>query len=208
LPADPVSCLRRLLVVASLCATAAPDLAAQEPRLAARLTGGTAIEVQHLVDSAARAGLPVEPLVQKALEGESKGADSTRIVRAVQALFERLRTARRSLGDDAKEPELVAAAAALRAGASPATLAALRTLRPGQSLVVPLSVLADIIAAGIPPERAWSSVRDVASTSADDAAFLALRDRLTDAPRAPEALPPEARRPPTEAPPASRPVRP
>ncbi|MEO8139835.1 MAG: hypothetical protein ABI742_09320 [Gemmatimonadota bacterium] len=205
MPTDRSFHLRRLWLLATL---AAPALSAQEPRLAARLSPGTALEVQHLVDSATRAALPAEPLIQKALEGESKGADSARIVGAVEALLQRLRIARRSLGSGATEPELVAAAAALRAGASPVTLGALRSLRPDQSLVVPLSVLADIIAAGVTPEQAWSSVRDMANTGAGDAAFLALRDRLTNTPRAADALPPEARRPPTEAPPASRPVRP
>jgi hypothetical protein len=190
-----------------LGAGTAAALEAQEPRLAARLPAGVASAAQRLVDSAAHDSLPTEPLVQKALEGESKGADSASIVRAVQALLERLGVARRSLGR-ATEPELVAAAAALRAGASPASLGALRALRPDQPLVVPLSVLADIIAAGVPPERAWSSVREMARTGADDAAFLALRDRLTDARGTPEVLPPGSRRPPTEAPPAARPARP
>ncbi len=190
-----------------LGAGAASPLAAQEPRLVARLSPGLATVTQRLVDSASHDGLPAEPLIQKALEGESKGADSTSIVRAVEALLERLRVARRSLSGGT-EPELVAAAAALRAGASPVTLGALRALRPNQPLVVPLSVLADIITAGVNPERAWSSVREMASTGAGDAAFLALRDRMTDAPGPAERLPPEARRPPTEAPPASRPVRP
>jgi hypothetical protein len=190
-----------------LGAGTATALGAQEPRLAARLPAGTASATQRLVDSASHDGLPAEPLVQKALEGESKGADSASIVRAVQALLERLRLARRSLGH-ATEPELVAAAAALRAGASPASLVALRAVRPDQPLVVPLSVLADIIAAGVPPERAWSSVREMASTGAGDAAFLALRDRLTGTPGTADVLPPESRRPPTEAPPAARPARP
>jgi hypothetical protein len=160
-----------------------------------------------VADSASHGGLPTEPLVQKALEGESKGADSASIVRAVEALLERLRVARRALGG-ATEPELVAAAAALRAGADPATLGALRALRPGQPLVVPLSVLADIISAGVTPDRAWSSIREMAGTGAGDAAFLALRDRLTEGHGAPGALPPEPRRPPTETPPAVRPARP
>ena len=42
---------------------------AQDARLAERLDTATAAGVQQLVDSARRAGLPTEPLVQKALEG-------------------------------------------------------------------------------------------------------------------------------------------
>jgi hypothetical protein len=206
LPADRLRPLRPLLLAALVGAALPPGLRAQDGRLTARLPAGVAIVAQRLADSASREDLPTEPLIQKALEGESKGADSGSIVRAVQALLERLRVARRSL-PQATEPELVAAAAALRGGVSPASLVALRGLRPDQPLVVPLSVLADIIAAGIAPERAWSSVREMASSGAGDAAFLALRDRLTGV-RTPDALPPESRRPPTEAPPVARPSRP
>lgn len=205
--ADHLWCFRTLLLAALLGAARPPVLHAQDARLNARLPAGIAAVAQRLADTAAHEDLPSEPLIQKALEGESKGADSGRIVRAVQALLERLRVARRAL-PRGTEPELVAAAAALRAGASPASLAALRTLRPDQPLVVPLSVLADLIAAGITPDRAWSSVREMASSGAGDAAFLALRDRLTDAPGAPAMLPPESRRPPAEAPPVARPPRP
>lgn len=188
---------------------AVPDtLVGQDARLVARLPAGIAAEVQRLTDSATRAGLPAEPLVQKALEGESKGADSAAIVRAVTGLSERLATARRSLGAAATEAELVAAAAALRAGATPGTLATLREIRPSLPLVVPLSVLADLLSAGVPPERAWTSIREVASTGAGDAAFLSLRDRLADAPRAGPPLPPEPGRPQSEPSPTPRPVRP
>ncbi len=205
--ADSLHPLRSLLLTALLAAALPLALRAQDARLTARLPTGVAGVAQRLADTASHEGLPTEPLIQKALEGESKGADSARIVRAVQALLERMRVARRAL-PRGTEPELVAGAAALRAGASPASLAALRALRPDRSLVVPLSVLADLIAAGITPERAWSSVRDMANTGAADAAFLALRDRLTEGRGAVEALPPESRRPPAEAPPVARPVRP
>lgn len=205
--ADHHHSLHTLLLTALLGAALPLALAAQDARLTARLPVGIASVTQRLADTASHEGLPTEPLIQKALEGESKGADSAKIVRAVQALLERMRVAHRVL-PRGTEPELVAGAAALRAGASPASLAALRALRPDQSLVVPLSVLADIIAAGITPERAWISVRDMANAGAGDAAFLALRDRLTEGRGAVEALPPESRRPPVEAPPVARPVRP
>jgi len=173
-------------------------LEAQDQRLSARLAPGPRVAVQRLVDSAASSGLPTEPLIRKALEGESKGADSARIVSAVQGLFTHLSTARQLFGPAARESELVAAAAALRAGASPSSLARLSTLRPKEQLTVPLSVLADLLASGIPVEQAWTSVYDMASHGASDAAFLALRDRLTgpDARTGP-GLPPPAEHPPT-----------
>ncbi|MBK6422165.1 MAG: hypothetical protein IPF77_08070 [Gemmatimonadetes bacterium] len=174
--------------------TGASRLAAQDARLVARLRPEIRVAVDHLVDSARAAGLPGEPLVRKALEGESKGADSGRIVAAVRTLARLLGDARRSIGPGASEADLVAGAAALRAGATSARLAALAALRPRESLTVPLSVLADLLTAGVEPERAWSNVRDMASRAASDAAFLALRERLADEVHAP--LPPPAERPP------------
>lgn len=183
-----------LMLVGSVSA-----LAGQDPRLVARLAPGPRAAVQRLVDSAASAGLPSEPLIKKALEGESKGADSARIVSAVQSLLTNLTAARQVFGPGAQEAELVAGAAALRAGATNSNLARLASLRHNEQLTVPLSVLADLLASGIPVEQAWTSIYDMASRGANDAAFLALRDRLTG---------PDSRRstgvpPPAEHPPAA-----
>jgi len=172
-------------------------LVAQDARLTARLAPGPRAAVQRLVDSAAAARLPTEPLVRKALEGESKGADSTRIVLAVQRLLARLGTARQLFGPETNEAELVAGAAALQAGATPESLTRLSTLRPRERLAVPLSVLADLLSSGIPAGQAWSSVYDMASHGAADAEFLALRDRLTGADGRQRGLPPPAERPPS-----------
>ena len=187
-----------LLLVVGL--TTVP-LAAQDARLAARLPPGTRLAVERLMDSARAGGLPTEPLVRKALEGESKGADSARIVSAVATLARYLGQARQALGTGADEATLVAGAAALRAGAQPARLRALDSLRSRERLAVPLSVLADLLTSGVEPERAWTTVRQMATQGAPDADFLELRERLTGG-RQGQApgLPPAAERPPTAAP--------
>ncbi len=177
----------RLLLFLATCAV---PLAAQDPRLASRLPPGTRSAVETLVDSARAAGLPAEPLIQKALEGASKGADSARIVAAVHLLAGRLGQARQAL-PSATPAELVAAAAALRSGASPANLSTLAALVHRGSLTVPLSVLADLLAAGVPGDQAWNSIRTLASEGASESAFLALRSRLP--------MPPPAERPPAPA---------
>jgi len=184
-----------LLGLLLLAAGAPVPAAAQDSRIAARLPAGLAGEIQRLVDSASAVGLPSEPLVLKALEGSSKGADSGRIVLAVRQLAARLDASRRELGPASTEPELVAAAAALRAGATPSALHALRGLRRGRPLVVPLSVLADLLGAGVPASEAWSSVEAIAASGAADAEFLQLRDRLTVGAAAP-GLPPRGERTP------------
>src|SRR3712207_5038973 len=81
---------------------------AQDPRLAARLDSTTRVEVESVLAVARRRGLPVEPLVQKALEGSSKGASGPRIVAAVETMLGDLGRARDALGDQVTAGELVA----------------------------------------------------------------------------------------------------
>jgi hypothetical protein len=169
---------RRGLLFFSLLVALASPLQGQDSRLSARLPAGLVAPVQSLVDSAKNDRLPTEPLIQKALEGYSKGADSARIVSAVRSLLDQLGVARSALGPEAREPDLVAGAACLRSGADPAMLSELHALSAGRSVAVPLGVLSDLVASGIKVPRAWDAVRDVARTGGPDAEYLALRDRM------------------------------
>jgi hypothetical protein len=148
---------------------------AQDERLTERLDPATASQVQEVVDSARRGGLPSEPLVQKALEGATLGASDDRIVAAVQTLHGQLRRAREALGGEASDAELTVAAGALRAGLEPSALRRLQSLRPDQPLVVPIAVLTDLVAEGVPPAEATRSVLDLARDRRPDDEFVALR---------------------------------
>jgi len=152
--------------------------AAQDARLAERLDSATAASVQQLVDSARHAGLPTEPLVQKALEGRTLGASGERIVGAVAALHGQLGRARDALGGEASDAELTAAAGALRAGLTPTALRRLQSLRSGRPLVVPIAVLTDLVAEGVPAEQATRSVLDLARDGRPDDEFVALRRQV------------------------------
>jgi hypothetical protein len=151
---------------------------AQDQRLTERLDPNTASQVQQVVDSARASGLPSEPLVQKALEGATLGASGERIVAAVQGLHGQLGRARQALGGDASDAELTAAAGALRAGLEPAALQRLQSLRAGQPLVVPIAVLTDLVAEGVPPAEATRSVLDLARDGRPDDEFVALRQQV------------------------------
>jgi hypothetical protein len=166
------------LVLTILLAFSPAWLQAQDRRLSERLDPVTASSVQRLVDSARMAGLPTEPLVQKALEGSTMGASGDRIRAAVEALRGQLSRAREALGNGASEGELTAGAGALRAGVSPASLAELHRLRYRQSLVVPISVLADIVAEGVSPTQATKEVFQLAREGQPDEEFVALRKRV------------------------------
>jgi hypothetical protein len=145
--------------------TLATRVAAQEPRLE-RLDSAARAPVASLLDSARAAGLPAEPLIQRALEGTTKGAPADRVVAAVRRLAADLGRAREALGLSTAPLELEAGAAALRAGASPAVLTQLRRARH-QPLMVPLAVLADLVASGVPPDSAAAAVLVLAGSVRD-----------------------------------------
>src|SRR5437764_5028350 len=136
-----------------------------DPRLE-RLDAEARPLVAGVIDSARAAGLPTEPLVQRALEGATKGAPDTLIVSAVRRLAADLGRARAALGAGATPPELEAGAAALRAGAGPAVLAQLRRSRR-QTITVPLAVLTDLVASGVPVDSAAAAVLALAASSGD-----------------------------------------
>ncbi len=153
-----------LLVAATLVALQAPAQGL-DPRLQ-RLDSISRPIVTALVDSARAVALPTEPLVQRALEGATKRATADRIVAAVRRLALDLSHARDALGPMTSPPELSAAAAALRAGAPPATLTELRRVRR-ESLTVPLAVLTDLVASGVPVDSAASAVLALAARARD-----------------------------------------
>ena len=155
-----------------------PAAGAQDARLTERLDSGTAAGVQAVVDSAHRAGLPTEPLIQKALEGRTLGASGDRIVAAVSALHGQLDRARAALGGSASDAELTTAAGALRAGLPPNALRRLQSLRSGRPLVVPIAVLTDLVAEGMSPDEATQSVLDLARSGRPDDDFVALRRQV------------------------------
>jgi len=136
-----------------------------DPRLE-RLDAATRPAVLALVDSARRDLLPTEPLVQRALEGATKRASGDVIVAAVRRLAVDLGHARQALGSTASPAELSAGAAALHAGASQTTLAELRHVR-GEPLIVPLAVLADLVASGVPVDSAAAAVLSLARRARD-----------------------------------------
>lgn len=170
--------MRRTLSLAVGLAFLGATGAWADARLSARLDAGTAAEVQRLVDAARADGLPTEPLISKALEGEAKGASPERIVAAVRAQSAALGEARAALGTTSSEAEMVAGAGALLAGVPRDSLARLRETRPGKPLVVPLVVLSDLMARRVPGDAAVTTVIAVTRAGARDADLLRLRERV------------------------------
>jgi hypothetical protein len=141
--------------------------------LSARLDPETARTVRSLIDSATALGVPGEPLIAKALEGQSKGATGARIVLAVRNLSADLHGARQALGIGVTNFELVAAAGALRSGASTEVLTKLKSLLGAQSLLLPIATLTDLISHGVPVARAEAKVLSLAARGAGEADYRA-----------------------------------
>ncbi len=166
---------RRRMVGFLALALAAAGARAQEHRLDDRLDAQTAAEVMRIADSARLAGLPAQPLIDKALEGATKHAPDQRIVQAVRGFAQRLADARDALGSASSSADLVAAAGALYQGVSASDLRRLRVARPADGVSFPLVVLADLIARGVPPATATPTVLQLAERGAKDEEFAALR---------------------------------
>ena len=79
-------------------------LSAQEQRdrtLPTQLSASARTVLEHLIDSARVAGLPIDPLYSKVREGLFRSADESRVIAAVQRLGRDLGDARDALGDSA-----------------------------------------------------------------------------------------------------------
>jgi len=173
--------IRRLTICLALVTAAAPmsRLVAQIPAsLSTKLPREVSVEVTRLVDSARALSLPTDPLVGVALEGANRHASGERIVRAVRQYIGALHSARGVLGDGALDAEVVSGAGAVLAGVNTSVLRELRATRPkggGEPLTVPLVVLADLVARGVPLDTATRAVYVAAKAGARDADFTLLR---------------------------------
>jgi len=154
-------------------------LAAQDApasRLTGRLDEETHAMVLRTVDSARTRGLPVEPIVDKALEGATKRATSVRIQAAVSSLLHRLEVAREALAPSPGPRDITAGADALAYGATRDALRTMRAIRPNESIAVPLGVLTQLVASGVPVARATGVVADLLRRGARDEQLIALND--------------------------------
>lgn len=161
--AHPRPIAAQLVPTARPPALATPDTRLAESRLAAsRLDQALAPDARAAVAAqlaaAARAGVPAEPLVAKALEGVELGAPPPRIVTAVGALYDRLVAARTALTPVVSDAELVSGADALAAGVPAVALRRVRASSPNRSAAVALGVLAQLVARGVPATRATDAV--------------------------------------------------
>ncbi len=155
------ACLTVCLVLGAAGLAAQGSVAA---RLSGRVSPEVVAAVRGMVDSAAARGLPVELLVQKALEGGAKGVPADRVIAAVRALAGELDAsagALHSAGLAAPDGDAIEAGAfALTAGLKEGQVRELaRASRAPFGAAATLRVAALLAALGVPAQETVALVR-------------------------------------------------
>ena len=167
------------LIVASAGVARAQSGASSD---APKLPPAAEAAVNRIADSARTRGLPTDPLFAKVAEGLLKNAEPARIVDAVRGLARELDIARQSLGTGASSAELVAAASVLHVGVTPPQLKNLSEVGGDRGtpnrLVMPFTVLADLVARHVSTDVAISSIETLVARGAPDAQFATLRTAI------------------------------
>lgn len=173
--------LRSACSIALVLVLAAGSVAAQDsvdPRLVSRLDARTRSAVVAILDSARSANLPIEPLVDKALEGAAKRATSQQIVSAVRTFAGQLVEARRVLGESSSQGELLGGAQAIRAGIPVQQLEKLRRARTNVQIATALTVVSDLVSREVPVDTAVAVVTSLLGKQASDDQLLVVRSDI------------------------------
>lgn len=168
-------------VALSLTVALAPARA-QEPsrdagdltRLEQALDADTYRAVVRVIEGARARALPVDPLVDRALEGAMKRAPGARIRSAVTALAQRLEVARGALAPSPTPADIAAGAGALSLGVPHETLRTIRSIQPDRSVAVPLGVLTELVARSVPVDQAARLVVQLLRRGATPTQLVAL----------------------------------
>jgi hypothetical protein len=128
-------------------------------RLTGRASPQIAALVQELGSAAASRGLPVDPLIQKAIEGNAKAVPAERVANAIRMVLAQLDTSAAALRTAGVEShidtmEIAAGGFAINAGLGGRDIAELaRTGRPASEVIVGLRVAGTLAAMGVPPDE-------------------------------------------------------
>ena len=133
-----------------------------------------------LATEVAREGIPSEPLYNKALEGMAKRVPPDRLLPAISRYAGQLRQARGAFGNVGTAPLLVAGADALQRGVEMETL---RRLGQGEGegpapSPVSVLVLADLVEAGVPAERALEVLHEAMRMRTQEQQMLGISARV------------------------------
>ena len=166
--------LRRFPLLLLAVGAASTAARAQAARLDATADVGVRRAVEREVVLARTSGVPEGLLIAKANEGIAKRATPKRIADAVAALGKRLQVAREQLAPNPSDDEIAAGADALYVGVPAPILKKMRAAWPTRSLALPLGVLTELVAKGLPADRAARTVTDLMARGATNVQLYAL----------------------------------
>jgi hypothetical protein len=146
-----------LLLIALPNIVAAQDVRMERIRQA--FSPEAVAQIESIVVEAEAAGVPADPLLDKALEGAAKGIPTERVVVALASYSQRLAESRSILGSEYDAASVVAGADALRRGITPETMRSLSRSHP-EELAVPLVVMGDLVEAGVPQGNALTVMQE------------------------------------------------
>lgn len=149
-----------LMLVSAMVAPAALDAQASQGTPVLTIADArTRQAVEREISRAAQRGLPVRALVAKANEGVTKQATGERIRVAVSTLARRLEQARDLLAPSPSDADVIAGADALAVGVPATMLRQIRAAYPaGASVAMPLDVLTELVARGVPASNALEQI--------------------------------------------------
>lgn len=148
---------------------------AQDSLALANVDRETATRLTRIVDSARAIGLPTTPIVAKISQGVLLHSSPERIVVAAQSVAARLEDARAALAPKPTAADITAGGDALSvAGVTKAALQAVRSTSPNRPVAVPIGVLAQLVASGVPAKRATEIVTGLIKRGASNAQLVAL----------------------------------
>jgi hypothetical protein len=150
---------------------------AQEPRLD-RLDPDTRASVQQVIQSAEAKGLPVGPIVERALFAARFSKTRDVIESSAKSAAERLAISKEALAPSATPADMVEAEKALKEGVTKRALSQLRTELPGQPLVVPIAVLTQLVTNKVPVDRAADMVVQLVRAGAREAQLVAFGNEV------------------------------
>jgi len=141
-------------------------------------------EIAALATEAGRQGIPEEALYNKALEGIAKRVPADRLLPAVNVYAGRLREAQGAFGALANPPLIVAGADAIQRGVEAETLRRLGQGRgegqPEEAGPTPVAVLvlADLVEAGVPADRALDVLHEALRLRTRDQQMLGISGQV------------------------------
>ncbi|MCX5765368.1 MAG: hypothetical protein NTU67_12205 [Gemmatimonadetes bacterium] len=167
-------------VAALVVAVASTASAQQDARLTLIRDDATREVVRQQLGGALSRGVPVEPMMAKALEGVAKRASTKSIRAAMARLEENWHRAAKALAPNPTDDELGAGADALQQNVPESALRSLRKLAPGRSIALEIGVLTQLVARNVEPGQASKMVLELMARKATGTQLTALSSAVQE----------------------------